>query len=642
MTYQARDLIRMSKPELWALLNTSKRVRVQMDDGVVEASGKSTLFSVYCWIFHGPYPNTPALKSHHLGDRLFSGRTMETLINTVMWDCWDAYGQKLDKEHLAHLVGLARNQIYNDFTYGLEAYAQTLNAMDLIRTVTDPEIQSINDAIEPNHRSIDSAHRRIAKILMDSKKLPKNRIAAGCRSGIYKIGQVLQCISARGYLTDYDNNIFRNPVTRGFIHGFRNIADVAKESRSATKALSFTEKPLQESQYFNRKLQLLTNTITDIIPGDCGSKEYLQWFVAPEDVEDLDGMNYVTDEGLQRFEASTAHAKGLVGKTLNFRAVFHCKANHPRGFCETCYGELAIAIPKGTNPGHVAATKLGERISQNVLSTKHHDHNASTNMMEISAENQKYIKFIEDRNTIMLSDDMEGKHVILTLDATEAARLPDVMFAPDVSSLQASLVSSITRVQFTIKQKRGVEENIIVPVYSGKRTAALSKEFLQYAKEHRWELTANGNYSFDLKDWDQDLPLFMLPLKNANMLDYMKTIESFLTGAKSGVSSKTIRHCKTPDEALRELHAIVSTQLRINLVYLQVMVFSCMIRSAEKFDYRLPLPGNSVSFGKYATLIAGRSASVLLAYQNQRTTLAEPQSYLIEHRPSHPMDQILE
>lgn len=642
MIYQARDLAMLPGEELWALLDTPNSIKVQMDDGVVETRGRRTLISVYCWPFYKHFPKTPALMQHHIRDDPFDSKTMESLLCKVHWACWDAYDGKLDKEFLAKILGEARNRIYNDLTYKTEAYAQPLSAMDFISVITYPEIKAINAAIEPNHKSIDSAHRRVSKILHDPTKLPGNRIAKGCKLGIFKIGQVLQCVSARGYLTDYDNNIFRKPILRGFAHGLRSFEDLIKESRSATKALANTEEPLQKTQYFNRKLQILTDTITDLIPGDCGSKRYLQWFVAPEDVDDLDGMNYVHNGVVRRFDAKTARSEGLIGQVLNFRAVFYCDSMHPRGFCETCYGAMSHPIPRGTNPGHVASTKLGERITQNVLSTKHHDHNASSNMLEISMENQRYIKFVEDRNTIVLSDQMEGKHITITLDANEAGRLADVLYVPDVSLLQASLVSSITRVQFNIKNKQGADESIIVPVYSGKRTASISKELMQYAKDNRWELTSNGNYSIDLKYWDQDLPLFTLPLKNANMLDYMKTIEAFFTGAKSSVSSKTIRQCKTPDEALRELHAIISTQLRINLAYLQMMVFACMVRSPDNYDYRLPLPGNTPTFSKFATLVAGRSVSAVLAYQNQRTTFTEPQSFLIEHRPGHPLDQMLE
>lgn len=645
MILEARKLIALPRKELWDTLNRPVRIKLRMDDGVLETSSRAALLSLYCSEFYQRFPKTPVLMHHQLGDRQFTGKEIDLMINRVYWDCYDTYRSEidthvLDRELLNFIVGEVRNAIYNDFTYNLESYVQTLSATDLIDTVCDEEIAKINNELEPNHRSIDNAYRRITKILHDKKKLPNNRLARGCRWGIYKVGQVLQCVTARGYTTDYDNNIFRKPVLTGFIHGLRKIVDIMKESRTAAKAQSSTDEPLQKSQYFNRRLQILADVLTDIIPGDCGSTRYLEWFVSPEDVEDLDGMYYVDGNELLRFDATTAKTLGLIGKTMKFRSVLYCDVTHPRGCCERCYGELAIAIPFATVPGHIAATIIGKRISQNLLSTKHLDRSATSNGLEISAENQKYIKFSEDRNTISLSDEMEGKKIHITLDAREAGRLADVLFVDDIDLLQTSLVSSITRVQFTIFNKKN-EENIVVPVYSGKRTAAISKELLQYAKEHRWELTPNGNYSIDMRHWDMDLPLFTLPLKNANMLDYMKTIESFLTGAKSNVSNKTIRQCKTPDEALREFHAIVSTQMHINLVYLQVIIKVSMIRSSKNFDYRMPLPGNVCEFGKYATLIAGRSASAILAYQNQRIILSEPQSYLIEHRPDHPLDQLL-
>jgi len=639
MIYRARDLVHMPKEELWAL--PDGKIAVEMDDGVVKSTKKKTIFSVYSWELVKHFPDTPLLKMHHMGDRAFTDRTMQDLLNAVLWSCKDLYGDAADREVLETITGAATNQFYNDLTYKLEPYVQSLSILDFIDVVVNPKVTEINDNLEPNYRSIDNAHRRVTKILMDPNEMPNNRVAVGCRIGIFKIGQVVQCVSARGYLTDIDNNIFRYPILRGYVHGFKKLYDLMIDSRSASKSLNFTEKPLQESQYFNRRLQLITDTITDLIPGDCGSTRYLTWFVLPEQLTVFDGKYYVDDKQLKRFDASTAASLGLLGKPLHFRSALFCDSMHPRGICEVCFGELRHAIVAGTNPGHVACTKLGERISQIILSTKHLDRSASTNSLEISETNLKYIKYDEERNAIAMADNLDPTLVTLTISADEAGRLADVMYVDDVALLQTSLVSSITRAQFTIKRKRG-EENPIVPLSSGKRLASLSKDFLNYIKQVSWSLTPNGNYSIDMKGWDQDLPMFTLPLKNANMLDYMKGVESFLKGSKSGVSSKSIRQCTTPEEALRELYDIVSTQLKINIAYLELMIFACMVRSPKNLDYRLPLPGNSTCFDKFATVVAGRSMSAVLAYEYQRNTLSSPQTYLIRYRPNHPLDQIIE
>lgn len=640
MSVRARDLLAMSKNALWEL--PKGKIVVEMDDGPIKATRESTIFSVYCWELAKAFPETPLLKKFHMGDRTFNDRSMQDLINGVLWSCKDHYQERADRELLETLVGHTTNQIYNDFTYRLEAYVQTLSILDFHDVVTDPDIREINENLQPNYRSIDNAHRRVIKLLQDPVKFKDNRVAIGCRTGIYKINQVVQCVSARGYLTDIDNNIFRNPILTGYVQGLNKLHDLMIDSRSASKSLNFTEKPLQESQYFNRRLQIITDTITDLIPGDCGSKDYLTWYVMPEQLEVFDGKYYVEDGQMFRFDAATATQLGLIGRPLHFRSTLHCKSTHPRGRCETCFGELRHSIPAGTNPGHVACTKLGERIAQIILSTKHLDRSASATALEISETNQNYIKYEEDRNTVSLADSLSTDGLVMTIYSSEAGRLADVRYVDDVNLLQTSLVSGITRAQFTIKRKRGGDLNPIVPLSSGKRLASLSTELLGYVKEHGWTTTISGNYSIDLSKWDRDLPLFTLPLKNANMLDYMKTIEGFLTGANSAVSNKSIQNCTTPDEALRELYDIVSVQLKINIAYLELMVLTCMIRSPINHDYRLPLPGNSVAFGKFANVVAGRSMSAVLAYEYQKSILVAPQTFLIKYRPNHPLDQIVE
>ena len=641
MNITARELIAMPRETLWAL--PGKKLTIEMDDGVIKSSRNAAILSVYCWTIHQRYPKTPLLKRHHFGDRAFNASTVQDLINTLTWDCVDAYQQQVDREEIEAIVGRCINEIYNDFTYELEAHVQTFSFLDFVDIVEHPEIREIDEKLEPNHRSIDAAHRKTRKLLLDKDVFVDNPVAMGCQVGYLKVDQIVQCVMARGYVTDIDNNIFRTPIMRGYVQGLRKLHDLMTDSRTASKALGFTDEPLKKSQYFNRRLQILTDTVSDLEPIDCGSTDYLVWTLMPEQVEVFDGQYYLDEKtgGLRRFIAKSAAEEGLVGQTLKFRSVMHCKSGHPRGFCQTCYGELHWAVPAGTNPGHIACTKLGERITQILLSTKHLDRSASTSGLEISEENQRYIKYVEDRNVIMMSDRIECANVLLTIDKDEAGRLSDVLYVEDINLLQTTLVSGISRCQFTIRQKRG-ELNAIVPVSSGKRLAALSKEFLEYIKVKKWTLAPNGNYCIDMSDWDQDLPLFTLPLKNANMLDYMNTIVQFLMGTKSAVSNKSIKSCTTPDEALREFYAIVSTQLKINIVYLQVMMLACMIRSGSNHDYRLPLPGNTTSFGKFQTIIAGRSMSAVLAYEYQRAILNSPQTYLIKYRPNHPLDQIVE
>ncbi len=638
LRYNARELLAMSKDQLWAL--PDRRLMVVFDDAELKVSRESTIFSVYCWTLFRHYPKTPILAKHHYGNRQFNSSVMLDMINTVLWDCHDTYGAALDMEDATAVIGDTINALYNDLTYRLEANVRTMSILDIAEIVNHPKIIEANQSVKPNFRSIEQTQKSIETSIRDPAIFPKNKVAVGTRIGIYKVGQVVQSVGPRGYLTDIDNNIFRTPVMRGFAHGFRSLLELIQESRSASKSLGDTEKPLQESQYFNRQLQLIADTITDLIPGDCRATETLSWTVMPEQVSAFDGKYFVEDGKLRRFIAKSAAAEGLVGRELHFRSTLYCKHPHPRGICETCYGELSYSVPAAMNPGHVASTMLGQRISQNVMSTKHLMRSASAGGLDISEAFQQYIRNIPEVNGIGLAYDMNPKRITLTIDSNEAGRLSDVMYVDDIDKLQTSLVSAISRVQFTVKRSKG-EENNIVPVSSGKRIPSLSKEFLNYIKKQNWTLTPNGNYSIDLKNWSIDLPLFTLPLKNANMLDYMNTIKAFLTGVKSSVPSKTILHCQTREEALMELYAIVSSQMQLNIAYLELMILSCMIRSSADHDYRLPLAGNSTVFGKFVNVIAGRSMAPALAYEAQRNILNAPQTYLTKYRPNHPLDTLV-
>lgn len=644
LKYHARDLAAMPKEQLWALAEgqpPNAPIRVVFDDGELDTTIRRTIYSAYMWGMYVDYPKTPAKMNHHMGSMRVGMDTHLKLLNRVMWDCYDAYGGLVDVEELCRYVYRATNALYNDATYELEAYVQSISILDFIEVTEHPKVKKVVESTPANSAAIENyAYPQIKELLLDPKEFPNNAISIACRNGLVSMGQVLQTVAIRGAAADIDSRIFPHPIMSNFTVGLNRFHDSLIESRSAAKALSFTSRPLQEVEYFNRKMQLMAAVVEHLHTGDCGSTHYLDWHVHSGDLSKIAGKYYVdpNGKGLRRITEQDGH---LIGKTLKLRSPLFCTHPDPQGVCAVCVGELALSVPRGTNPGHFAATAMGEQAAQTVLSTKHLDWNSTVTGVELSEFEQKYLRTDEDPNILKLSAQLKGKHVLMTISAKEAEHIGDVSYVDDVNNLQTSQISQLKEVDFTTITE-GREETSSITVSVGSRFSSLSHEMLAYLQKKSWDINAVGNFVIDLKDWNFDLPLFELPLRHANMLDFMKSVESFMRASKGAGQGKTLRDYDNVQDAVRAYYELVTSQLSVNLAHLELLMKSVMIRSEKERDYRLPRPGNVFEVGAFDTTMEMRSLSAAMAYERHRWVLTNPASYLVKKRPDHIFDPLME
>lgn len=637
----ASELAGMDRERLWAL--PDQPLKIIFQDGEIVADQRQAILTAYMCGLQQRLPKIPLLTRHFVGERRMTSDLHLKMINQVRWDAFDAYGSALDNEQLSKICLELVNEYYNDYTERLGAYATTMSILDILDVMAHPDIHEVNDKAGVADKSIVQAHRTIEKVLYDPEALPTNILAASVRSGTVKVGQVLQCVGPRGSVTDIDSNIFSYPADSGFAGGLYRFYESLIESRTAAKSLTFTEKPLQETEYFNRRLQLLAASIRDIYDGDCGSKEYLSWQVAAGDLAMLAGQRYLKADGtLGTVWDNDVCRHELVGKTVKLRNVLHCRTPDSGFVCSTCYGELERSIPYQTNIGHVAATALCKPVSQRVLSVKHLDHSASSQGLRLSEFEQRYVRLGSDPNQIFLAQRLEGREVKLFLRPEEVERLSEVKTAESVEVLLPTHISSLHQVGFRLyRDGKATPEGDLVQISNGSRTSSLSKEMLVYLREHSWSLTPNGEIEISLKNWDVDLPLFTTPRRQENMLDYMKTIESFLKAIRKGGPTKSLKDYPTVDSALRGFSELVGSQLFVNIVHQSILVKSCQIRSSWHRDHRVPLQGNALEFGKFNSNIFNRSQGAAMAFQNHKQQWNSPETYLVKHRPVHPLDAIL-
>lgn len=653
MRILARKLNEFSVEQLWKDLKGT--FTLVFDDGELIATAKETIYSHYVWEYHRQYPKTPLLMGHHVSKIIKNGRlgsnTHISLIGKVIWDTFDSY-LELDKvqlvDNLAKLAYQTTNRLYNELTHRLESSVVSLDITDFINILENPIVKQVLDNLKPTTQDIDLAYATLNNALTIDDNLKNNPLSKGVKSKLIKQAQVLQCLGPRGFITDIDSNYFPEPVLRGYVKGFRSLYDSMIESRSASKALYFSKKDLQDAEYFSRKLQLLCQTVKTLHHGDCGSQNYLNWHVRPAtyengekifsgDLEQLAGKFYLDPETnkLLIIRQSDEH---LNGKTIKVRSVVAgCSHPDPYGICSVCFGQMADIVPARTNIGQFCATTLTQKSSQAILSTKHLDSSSSAESIVLAPEDKKFFKISSAGSGYLFSDSLKGKKFKIVFSSKEAVGLTDILSVVDVHKLAMTRVSELTVVGLMVDSKTG-ETTTPVEVNRGKRLASLTYPALDYIKRKGWSVDEKENFIIDLDEWNFSDQFLSLQITHFNMSDVTQSIAEMLESNMKVIKSD---ERKDPEAILVELFDQVNKYLDVNLCVLEVTLLGAMVVNNDTRDFRIPKSYTTKEMGASKLTIPNRSIGGAMAYEYHYNTLVDPFSYSSINRPDHQFDVML-
>lgn len=703
---RARTLLNFSLEQLWNILIGS--FTLIFDDGEeITTDARSTLYSAYAWEFHRLFPKTPLLKSHHLrfilgeSGRLGSNTHLQ-LLGNAMWSTYHAYvdnghplvitALKMElapdgyhkevlrtfpvnevefRDHLAEKIYRTTNLMYNELTYKLEEYVVSLDITDFAEVMEQQDIKKVNyecqsldlvGLVERDSKNsttfakkimegaIERAYTTIHTVLSSGTHLPNNRVSLAYRSNLVSPGQVWQSVGPRGFLTDTDSYQFPFPVMRGYVQGFRELWEALMESRSAAKALLFSKTPLQQAEYFSRRLQLMSQVVTTLHHGDCGTQKYLRWpvrgkrfdekgrKVSDGDLPLLVGKYYLDkDDKLKVVKASDDH---LVGQTIRVRAAVHCAHPDPYGICSTCFGELWLSVPDNTNIGQMCCTFLAQQSSQAVLSVKHLDVNALVKAVQIGSFELNYLRKGADDNSYLLAEKLQGKKVKVIVSAENAANLNDVREEGNIGDLNITRVSEFREIAIRVGEG---SEAVLTPlnVSQDGRLASFTYAMLAHLRNVGWEYDAKNNFVIDMTGWDWNKAFLTLPLVHFNMSDHSRNIAAMLESSveKLKERDKTV----TADAALIELTELVNDKINVPVAVLDVVLYSTMVVQLNESspDYSLPKPWTPSEQGVMKLTMAHRSIAAAMAFEQHRDVLYSPLSYTYTNRPDHPTDGII-
>lgn len=672
--FKAREILRMSKAELWSLKDA--KVVIEYDDGKKQTTTRGLIYSGYVWKLHCLFPSLPLKSEHALNLDQFSLKKHLEIFSNIYRDFIDTYyfDESVTLEHFWKAVYKVTNEIENDFKIILETHICSISITDFVDLLEHDDIREANWEVEPTQASINSTYAKIDRVLLEDDGVSANPIAFVRRSEIVDRKQILQCIGPRGFCTDINSRIFEKPILYGFAHGLRSLFDAMAESRSATKALIYqTGTALENSQYFNREMQILCQNVRDLVPGDCGSLYTIPYPIKPGQIENLKGIYYYDDAGnLKMIEGDKEKDKDIINKTINIRTPFGCRHPERQAVCTTCFGAVGISVPKGTNPGHVSAIALGEVITQLVLSTKHVEGSSDVDSIELAETYRYYLEPTSDELSLRLAEPLlEGRvdergrvydnRIKIELTAQQGERIPSALETEELEQFKADEITEMESVDILTYDENGeFEERMRVPISKGARYGSLSHSMLRHLKFKSYEISSSGNYSIDLGGWFSHESVFTLPLKHTSMTAFQDEAKKFIfskgKGARASLQS-FVNEGEPKGEwteeklalAVEVFHDFITSKIpKINLSHILMVTYAMSARDPANGDYRLPRGGESFricaneSTSSHEELLRSRSIGQLMGYQAHRDGPNTIRSYIQrEGRPSHPMDEFL-
>lgn len=656
-----RSIVNLPLQEVWDSITGS--FIIVFDDGELEVNDKMTQYSRYVWELHRLYPGAPITMSHHL-KTLLKGRRVSpsthlSLIKTVLWDIYDHFCLTMHDENqrrqmrfdMAKIAYQITNAIYNDMSCRLEEYVISLDVEDFIEVMDDPDMIKMEENIQPTEDSITNAYDTISNVLRTRANLINNPISQMVRSGLISEKQLHQCLGPRGYLTDTNSDRFPHPVLSGYIHGIRTIHDNMIESRSAAKSMEFAKAPLQQAEYFSRRLQFVSEAVENLHHEDCGSEKYLGWYVRGREVVageivydgDLSQIvgKYYLDEKDGKLKAIKASDTHLIGKTIKMRSVMHCQHPDPSGICQVCFGQLSDSIPENTNLGQMCATYVTQQSSQAVLSVKHLDGTASVEAVVLGPEERKFLEVMPEGNSYKLADRLKGKGIIKVLikfRPEEVKNLTDINEIDDVTRLPITRISEIKNISVVVETAKQIEDHEI-EVFEKRRNSSLTHDMLAHVKRKGWTYDAYGNVTIDLTGWDHNKPIMSLPLRTFNMSDHSQEIAAVIESRVEDTEKRD--NFTSPQSLLVDLFTLVNEKLNVNLAILEVVLYAAMIVSAEENDYALPKPWGKQGMGVMRMTMDYRNLAPRMAYERHCDVITNPATYLLPNRFEHIFDALL-
>jgi len=569
-------------------------------------------------------------------------------MNDIFWRVWEDIDGALYPEELAWLIDQIDNDLYNMHVSRISKYISTMNIIDDIEIINDPRARKVLAEALPTPEGIAEIYRVHTEILDDKDGiLTHNNLSNNWRAGLPKRQQTLQKVAVRGFLTEGDSSVIATPIMGSFTRGLGDLRDVAVESCSSKKAQIMTTDPVADTEYFSRRLQLLTVYVHSIMRSSgrtlvldaCSNFRTLTYTVGSHDVKNLAGSFRVLKDGTEVMLQGTE--SDLAGVTIDIRNPVYCGLRHEGKVCGRCMGGIAWSMDPEANLGHQSIIEIIHPVVQSVISTKHEDKSATGEAIIISDKHRDLIKLTADKSGIRFTDkiksgyDLEIPH--------RSIPVPSDLYIEGVASKLNALNFSEVKSVTLINRANGARTRI--PVSIRKTPAFFTTSFLEFMASQPFNINAANNIIVNLSGLELTSPVLQYPVKHRNTLDYMNDLAGMIESkgdTKDRGQSHYIRKMTdfdTPDEAMAELAKLIYSSFSVNIAHLGVLLLAILCKGKDNAS--IPHIDERSVFLSRDDIIDGRSVTTRLAFQGQGNLMKMPKAYTVKDRMPVPMDIIL-
>ncbi|WP_257292778.1 hypothetical protein [Endozoicomonas sp. ONNA1] len=635
-TFKSRVVLKWPEEKLWSTFNQLGQHKLVMDDKTIIARGRATIICWYYWEYHRIYPNVPLLSRHHIGLEKWLSDTHMRLLEKILFDTYDVVRDYNKMSELTKLGYEITNRVYNTSIQSLESYVLSTGLLQFLEIVDDPVVSELNYKMLPNEESIQKTPELIKEHLKRPDTIKGNPLKMIAEANIVNWGQLLQAVTTRGYCMDINHIIFPKPVMNSYFQGLVSLYDSMVESRAGSISQVALSKSIQNSEYLTRKLQILGMYIEDLVIGDCGSKTYIPMAVTEENLVHLEGKNYFDGKGLRVVNKTDTF---LVGKTIQLRSPTTCHHRDQYKVCSSCFGELSLSLPKGTNLGYACMTALCEILSQAILSTKHLIKNAVRERASLPSEATRFLVYDHKSQSLYLRPEFAGKDLKILVEAEELPLLENIELLSVINQHTAQKLSRLKKVHFEFTDSRGNTTLTPVRLTMGTSPSTFSPEMLRHIQrrgDQVWELGKSGKYIFNLKEFKAKVPIFNLPTRHSTMMDFMTMVKNYLESSSNGAK---LSKYKNEADALKATLELVCSRTSVNIALLEIIILAFMGSGNNLADGSIPPVGEPIRFMPVKNALFLRSAGGQMAYEQHNDYLGRIDSYE-GRRPRHPLDAL--
>lgn len=642
-----REFLKFKPKEL---LNGLKRnTYVQFEDGVCEyLTSKEIVANRYAYILVEKFPKLIITSKYNIKkyykDNAYAAKSFNGLFEQIYRDIVNVYIKEAPTREDMGLAFLTMftifDKIYNEFVYSNLKYAPTIDIEDFMDIQENPELlASIAKAgLSKSKEDVLNTHQVLDKVIRNPI-YTGNPLADGYRSGGINPNQVKQMLASIGHRTELNSRVYSVPIATSFTIGL-DMYSFAIESRSGGKALFLSHVAIKNSEYSAREFQLVTLNIESLVDGDCGSTNYLLYYVKPKEenngksaLNSISGMWYL-DETENILKCVSKDDTHLEGTTIKLRAPSNCTLLNSRHICTKCFGELSYSVPMHSNIGNLSSTTSSKEMTQSILSTKHLTFSAVGSAIHMDRIAEQFFT-IKNKSYCfkagLIDRSVKTKYVMI-VSQFDGRGIKDINKNIDIRKLNLSALTRLETVTIN-RITNGEVESFVINIKNHNTYGFFSPDFIAYIQSVGFTIDEYDRYNIDLSEWKKTLPVINMPDVEFSFLHLSNEYKHmFKFGTKE---------VETVESISMKAAELLNSKLDIPFPLINTTAYGFTAKDPNNGDYSLGRNTESPAIVKLGAKLENGSLGGSLAWEKVLRTIFNGITYDGRNAVDHPLDVLL-